>query len=78
MSAGLLDGECDAEVRDTRVSALEEDVLRLDVAVDDTELVRVRECIRDLACDADGVVDGELLLAVDARAQRLAVTSGIT
>ena len=72
MSAGLLDGERDAEVRDARVCALEEDVLRLDVAVNDPELVRIRERIGNLARDADGVVDGELLLAVEACAQRLA------
>ena len=43
LAAGLLDSECDAEVRDQRRAVVEQDVLRLDVAVDHAVLVCVRQ-----------------------------------
>ncbi len=71
-AAGLLHGEGDAEVRYQRVAPLQQDVLRLDVAVDDAQPMRVAQRIGHLARDAQGVVDGQLPLALEARAQRLA------
>ena len=60
----------DAEVGDERMAARQEDVLRLDVAVDHTVPVRVLEGFRRLLRDADGHVHRELLLAVEPVAQR--------
>ena len=54
------------------VAVLEEDVLRLDVAVDDAVRVREVERLEGLARDLDRLLDGELALAVEQLAQRLA------
>ena len=62
-AAGLLHGERDAEVGDEGRAVLQQDVLRLDVAVDDALAVGVVEGRGDFLGEADGVVDGELLLA---------------
>ena len=62
-AAGLLHGEGDAEVGDEGAAVVQEDVLGLDVAVDDALAVGVVEGAGDFRGDADGVVDGELLLA---------------
>ena len=62
-SARLLHGERDAEVRDERVPALQQNVLGLDVAMDHAVLVRVVERVGDLARDAQRVVDRKLPLA---------------
>ena len=75
-TARLAGRERDAEVRDQRPPIVQEDVLRLDVAVDDAVAVRIVERRGDLARDADRVVDGELLLAVEPVAQRLALDEG--
>ena len=48
ISAGFLHGERDAEVGDDRPAALEQNVFRLDVAMDDAALVRVRRARRPL------------------------------
>ena len=52
------DGEClgNPEVRNEGVRSTEQDVLRLDVAVDHAVLVGVRQCIGDFAGDAQGVL----------------------
>ena len=50
----------DPEVGHQRVPSREEDVFRLDVAVDDAVLVRVVERVRRLAGDAERVVQGQL------------------
>ena len=52
---------------------MEEDVFRLDVAVDDAVAVRVVERVGDLGGDPQRVLDRELLLAIQPVAQRLAV-----
>ena len=65
--------ERDAEVGDDRMPAFEQDVLRLDVPVDHAAAVRVAQGIRHLARDGQGVVQRELLLAVHAGAQGLAL-----
>ena len=69
-------GERDAEVGDHRLALVDEDVLRLDVAMDDVARVRVVERRRDLSRDGDGVVDREVALAVEPVAQRLALEEG--
>ena len=71
--AGVGDGEGDAEVGDHRLPVLEEDVLRLEVAVDDAVAVGVVEGREHGQRDAEGVVDGQLLLAIEAGAERLAL-----
>ena len=53
----------DPEVRHHRVAALEQDVLRLDVAVDDAPAVRVAQRVGHLAGDPKRVVHRELLFA---------------
>ena len=78
-AAGGAHGSRDAEVRHQRVATLEQDVLRLDVAVDHTVPVGVAQRVRHLARDAQGVVERELLLAL--RAGRAAIrpsTNGMT
>ena len=60
----------DAEIRKQRMVVREENVLRLHVAVHETVAVRVVECGTNFLCDAQRVVDGQLLLAVQPVAQR--------
>ena len=71
-AAGLARGQRNAEVRDHRVPAVQQDVLRLDVAMDHAVLVRVLQGIGYFAGDTQRVVDGELLLAREPVAQRFA------
>src|SRR5690606_22643200 len=51
----------------------EEDVVRLEVAVDDALLVRLRERAEDRADDLDGLVDRRRPLALDPRRQQLSL-----
>ena len=55
----------DAEVRHQRVIATQQDVFRLDVAMDDAVLVRVLERVRRLAGDAKRVIQRQLLLPIE-------------
>ncbi len=72
-AAGRLHGERDAEVGDERVPVLQQDVLRLDVAVDDRRArAHSPSASADLARDAYRVVDRQLPLALEPGAQRLA------
>src|SRR6476661_7766732 len=66
----------DAEVRHQRVAALEQDVLRFDIAMDHPMSVRVAQGVRYLAGDAERVVEGELLLALQPVAQRFPFYEG--
>ena len=70
-SAALFDPR-DPEIGDDGDPALEQDVLRLDVAVDDPLEVRPFERAGHLDADAHRRVDGELPFAPDPVAQRLA------
>ncbi len=70
--AGLGGGARDAEVGHQGVAAREQDVLRLDVAVDDAEGVGRAERVRHLVGDLQRVVHRQHGLARDAVAQRLA------
>ena len=65
--------ERDAEVGHHRPAVLQQDVLRLDVAVDHAVLVRVLERVGHGDRDLDRFVDAELGLAVELGAERLAV-----
>ena len=61
----------DAEVRDERVAFVQQDVLRLDVAVDDAVAVGVVERVGHLDGDRAPRVDRKLALGVEPVAQRL-------
>ena len=61
-----------AEVREHRVPLLEQDVLRLDVAMDDALAVRVGERVRDLDENPHRVAHGKLSRRLEPVAQRLA------
>src|SRR5262245_3570496 len=54
------------------MATLEKNVLRLDVAMNDVQCMRSRECVGDLARNANGIGHGELLLTLEPCAQRLA------
>ncbi len=58
-----------AEVRDQRVAAREQDVLRLDVAVHESLLVRVPERVAHLDEEAEGLLRGEPSLPADLLAE---------
>jgi hypothetical protein len=60
LSSRLGDRAGDAEVGDDGVTALEENVLRLDVAVQHSTRVRVDERVGHLSCDAERLVHAEL------------------
>ena len=72
-SPGRVHRPRDAEVGHQGVAVLEQDVLGLDVAVDDAVLVGVGQRFRGLAGDLDRVVEGKLLLPVQAVPQGLAL-----
>ena len=56
-----------------RMIRLEQDVLRLDIAMNHALAVGIGERVGDLTSDAEGIVERELLLAFEAGAERLAV-----
>ena len=62
----------DPEVRHYRLALVQQDVLRLDVAVNHPVTVGVVQGARDLRRDAHRLFDGELLLARELVTQRLA------
>ena len=66
----------DPEVGHEGVRTAQEDVLRLDVAVDHAVLVGIVKRVRDLARDAQRVVQRELLLAQQPGPQRFTVDVG--
>src|SRR6478672_10229676 len=73
----LLVSECaggtgDPEVCDQGLAILEENVLRLDVAVDDAVAVRVVERARYFTGDAERVLDRQLPLAIESRTKGFA------
>ena len=71
----LLDRSCDAEVGDDGATcrALDENVVRLDIAVDDVVRVGMLQRVGDVAGDLEGALDGELLLALNEGAERVPV-----
>ena len=73
---GGADGARHAEVGHDGVTGLDQHVRRLDVAVDDVELVRVGERVRDLARDHERVVHRQPGLAPEPVAQGLALDVG--
>ncbi len=74
--ARLLERESDAEVGHQRVTALQQNVLGLHVAVYDTAAVRMLERIGHLAHQPQRDVHGKATLALEPRAQRLALDEG--
>jgi hypothetical protein len=58
--------ERDAEVGDERLSPAEQDVRGLDVAVNDSVVVCRLQRVGDRCCDAQRLVDRQLLLSIDA------------
>jgi hypothetical protein len=72
--AGVLEVLRESEVEDLREAVLrDDDVGRLDVAVDDALVVGVLEALRGLRDDVDGLVDGQLLLVREDHVERLAL-----
>ena len=69
----LADRQRDAEVGHQGPAIVQQDVLRLDVAVDHAVAVGVVERPGDLGSDADRIADRELLLAVQPVPQRFAL-----
>ncbi len=69
-------GERDAEVRHQGALVVQQDVLGFDVAVDDPPPVRVIQCAGYLGGQPHRVLERELLLAVQAIAQRLSFDEG--
>ena len=70
---GARGGEGDAEVRDERLALVQENVFRLDVAMNHAAPVRVVERAGDVGRDLHGVGNGQLPFAREPLAQRLAV-----
>ena len=73
---GSGDGPSHAEVRYQRVAFRKQHVLGFDVAMDHSMAMRVVEGVSELAGDAEGVVDGELLFTRQALPERLAFDVG--
>ena len=76
VAAGLLHGQRDAEVGEHGLAFLDEDVLRLDVAVDEALAVRIVERTRHLLRDGDGFVEAKLVFAIQLVAQGFAADIG--
>jgi hypothetical protein len=76
IATGFLHGERDAEVGEHRLTLLDEDVLRLDVAVDELLAVRVVQRTRHLLRDRECLLDPELVLPIQLVAERLAADEG--
>jgi hypothetical protein len=68
LAAGLAHRERDPEVGDHRLAVVQQDVLRLEVAVDHPVPVRVVHRARDGHGKPHRLVDGELALALEPRA----------
>ena len=67
------DGQRDPEVADHRTTRVHQDVCRLDVPVNHTVAVRAGECFCYVLRDLDRFVHGELMLAVQAIAERFSL-----
>src|SRR2546423_343230 len=72
LNSSHVDRARDAEIGDDSVSAGEQNIFRLDVAVDDSLRVRVRQPIRGLAADLYRRVDWQLPFAIYSDSQSLA------
>ena len=72
-AARVRDRQRNTEIGDDRLTRLEENVLRLEVTVHDPVRVGVFQRVRHADGDSQRFVDGQLLLALEHGAQRLAV-----
>ena len=68
-AARVLHGEGDAKIGEQRVPALQQDVLRLDVAMHDTQAVRIAERVGHFTGDPQRLVDRELRVTRQAISQ---------
>jgi hypothetical protein len=66
----------DPEVGDYRLARLQKDVLRLEIAMDDSVLVRVGQSRENLLRNTNSFIDRELALAREPLAQGLALDIG--
>ena len=76
LAAGGTDRPGNPKVRNHGVSAFEQDVFRLDVAVDHVVRMGIAERVGHLAGDLERVLDRELLLAVEPVPEGLALDEG--
>ncbi len=76
LARGCLDCLGNPEVGHEGMTALKQDVLRLDVAVDDLAFVGVLQRLSRLADDAERVLDGKLVFPDEPVANRLALDEG--
>jgi hypothetical protein len=76
LNASHIDGARDSEIGDNRVTARQQNILGLDVAVDHPLAVRVRERVRYFPRDSRRCVNGELPLAAHSQTESLSAHVG--
>ena len=69
-------GQRDAEIRDQRLPFMQEDILRLEIAVNHVVSMRIVERAGDAAGDAHGLLDRKLLLAIQPMTKRFSLDVG--
>ena len=72
-ATGVADRESDSEIRDDRLAGAEQNVLGLEVAMYHSVAMRVVERAGAGSRDANGLLDGKLLLALESMANRFAL-----
>lgn len=77
-TARVRDRDCDSEIGDDRLPIVKEDVLRLDIAVNDSVSMCVVECAGDFARQPHCLIDWKLPLAMQPAAEDSPSTNGIT
>ena len=70
---GLRNSQRNAKVGDQRVAALQQNILRLHIAMHHTERVRVPQRIGSFARDTERLLNRQLSFAIQARPQRFAI-----
>jgi hypothetical protein len=76
IAPGRGDRQRDPEIRHHRLAFLQQDIARLDIAVNHVAAVRVLQRRRHLRSDFDGLVHGQLPLDRESIAERLALDVG--
>ena len=64
---------CNAEIGEHRVPTTQQDVFRLDITMQNAQVVRIREGSRNLAYDLHGVVNRQPAFAIEPGTQRFAL-----